>query len=773
MTSSLLITQCLQNDFLAPIGRYQELPNALHVGFAEARRLMGENPAEGPIARFMRWAYAQPDDALRVVHIRDWHDESDARQRTHLDQFGTHCIRDTAGAAFAFEEPAGSGKEIAVVDSLTLNDFVDTNLATVLQPFREVPARVGIVGAWTEAKVTFLAYELATRYPKMSLAVCSALAASSSTAQHHLALDQLERLLGVEVFSSVGRFIEFLGGKAEQIPLIGLRERQPRMEFRGDLRATPSDEKLLRYLFRDCRTVCFEVLDGGFSGNLVLGSESVDVHGHRQVPHVVKIGPQHAIGRERAQFERVESVLGNSAPRITEFADFDDRGAIKYRYASMGGGFSTTFQRLYVEGIPLQSVAAVLRTVFVEQLGRFYAAATLERCDLFEYYSFDPKWAPSVRAKVEALTEGPLDGAFMQIAGGPRAPNLCRFYESTLARLPRNRGDSAYFSWVHGDLNGANIIVDRQGNVWLIDFFHTKRGHVLNDLVKLENDLLYIFTKIDDDELAEALRLTDALLEVRDLGAPLGEFDLTSPKLLRAWETIRVLRSFYADLVKTDRDPLQLLVAQLRYAVHTLGFEESSELQKKWALYASARTAERLEKRLTSGGPLRVDWLDESLTAPGRVGMTLLPGRRDYYRDLGSDLAALRGAGVTHVVCLLSNDELASHGVEHLVAAYEREGLATMQLPIVDQRVCSPEEMQEVMAFVDEAVAAKGRVLVHCVGGLGRSGTVAACFLTRRGLDASSAIAEVRRARSPRAVETPLQERFVHSFARGGAGAEG
>lgn len=51
-----LITQCLQHDFVAPVGRYDALPNLLHIGFEEARRLMGENPDEGPVARVMRWA---------------------------------------------------------------------------------------------------------------------------------------------------------------------------------------------------------------------------------------------------------------------------------------------------------------------------------------------------------------------------------------------------------------------------------------------------------------------------------------------------------------------------------------------------------------------------------------------------------------------------------------------------------------------------------------------------------------------------------------------
>jgi hypothetical protein len=37
----VLITQCLQNDFVKPLAPYTPLPNLLHVGHDEARRLMG------------------------------------------------------------------------------------------------------------------------------------------------------------------------------------------------------------------------------------------------------------------------------------------------------------------------------------------------------------------------------------------------------------------------------------------------------------------------------------------------------------------------------------------------------------------------------------------------------------------------------------------------------------------------------------------------------------------------------------------------------------
>ena len=43
--ATVLITQCLQRDFVDPIGHHDPLPNLLHVGYSEAARLLGPEPA--------------------------------------------------------------------------------------------------------------------------------------------------------------------------------------------------------------------------------------------------------------------------------------------------------------------------------------------------------------------------------------------------------------------------------------------------------------------------------------------------------------------------------------------------------------------------------------------------------------------------------------------------------------------------------------------------------------------------------------------------------
>ncbi len=121
-----------------------------------------------------------------------------------------------------------------------------------------------------------------------------------------------------------------------------------------------------------------------------------------------------------------------------------------------------------------------------------------------------------------------------------------------------------------------------------------------------------------------------------------------------------------------------------------MSFFESNEWQKLWALHSTGVLGAEIAKRLKARGPLRVDWLDDSYVRPGRLGITLLPGRRDHRRELDRDIDSLKKTGATHIVPLLTDDEMWHYGVADLITKYEEAGLTVKRLSILDHRTDRP-----------------------------------------------------------------------------------
>ncbi|MDX1959549.1 MAG: isochorismatase family protein [Leptospiraceae bacterium] len=768
MVDSILITQCLQNDFVELIDKYEPIPNQLHVGFMEAKRLLGEKIEDGPINTLMEWAYETKETELDLIHIRDWHDNHDPKQKDHLNQFGEHCIQNTYGAEFVFSKLRNKNRKDFIVNASGLNDFYNTNLEEILSSYDKTkPIKVGISGVWTEAKVTFLAYELKTRYPNFEIATCSLITAGSNRQAHFIALEQMKNILGINVFTSISEFTNFLVGS---VPVMERKIRNAsfvQMKFEDNYSVSQDDSKILQYLFREAREASFKCLDGGFSGNVVLKAKVIDNLGHSQVPTVVKIGAREPIARERNSFERIQEVLGNNAPSIVDFAEFGERGAIKYRYASMLEGNVKTFQKFYAESNDIEKIQQILEVVFKKQLGRLYEASSNEKLNLLEYYDFNPKYSSGVRTRVEKLI-GTVSSDDTISFFDKTIPNVCKFYEKELVHLKEKNSLPRYMSFIHGDLNGANIILDGGGNIWIIDFFHTHKGHILKDLIKLENDILYIFMKIEDEtSFKDALELLDILIDVSDLGVAINKNKVfKNPEIQKAYEIVIYLRSFYSELIELDRDPYQLFCGLMRYAMHTLSFDESNEWQKKLAFYSGSKLSGKIKSSITSSSLLRIDFLiNERAEEIGKLALTILPGRKDRDRNLEEDLDQIQKKEIQNILILVTEHELEEYGVSNLKAEYAKRNLEFKHLPLLDQGVPTKEALNPILDWILEKTKAKQNVLIHCVGGLGRSGTVAACFLKKfYGYDSSESIQIVRKSRSKRAVESVEQEEFIFNF---------
>jgi len=169
--------------------------------------------------------------------------------------------------------------------------------------------------------------------------------------------------------------------------------------------------------------------------------------------------------------------------------------------------------------------------------------------------------------------------------------------------------------------------------------------------------------------------------------------------------------------------------------------------------------------------PLRIA---EVACGAGRIGITLCPGKVDpnamsgpMARDLAIDVGAIAAWGARAVLTLLEDDELALLHVAALGETVVRDGMEWYHLPIRDRSVpdaAFEAQWATVGPHLEGIVRDGGRVLVHCRGGRGRSGTIVARMLVEAGASADDAIARVRAAREG-AIETPEQERYVRALA--------
>lgn len=156
--------------------------------------------------------------------------------------------------------------------------------------------------------------------------------------------------------------------------------------------------------------------------------------------------------------------------------------------------------------------------------------------------------------------------------------------------------------------------------------------------------------------------------------------------------------------------------------------------------------------------------------ASGTIGITFCPGKQQHSafsgqwcRDLAIDLDVIRDWGAAAVVTLVEDHELISLKVQHLGTAVQSRHMAWHHLPIRDVSLpCAQFEAQwQQRGEALRSLLRHGfKVLVHCKGGLGRAGTIAARLLAELGTDPAEAVSMVRKVR-PGAIETEAQRSHV------------
>ncbi|WP_028022101.1 cyclin-dependent kinase inhibitor 3 family protein [Enterovibrio calviensis] len=149
----------------------------------------------------------------------------------------------------------------------------------------------------------------------------------------------------------------------------------------------------------------------------------------------------------------------------------------------------------------------------------------------------------------------------------------------------------------------------------------------------------------------------------------------------------------------------------------------------------------------------------------GALILTPCPGTKGT--SLKESLEQLKAQGVTMIVTALSQEEMAEKGVAELGEFAQAAGITWFQAKIEDDEAPNAEfiqSWQQCQSHLHDAIAKGEKVALHCMGGSGRTGLLAAHLLLERGWELDDIIREVQALR-PGAFTKQPQIDYINEFA--------
>ncbi len=152
--------------------------------------------------------------------------------------------------------------------------------------------------------------------------------------------------------------------------------------------------------------------------------------------------------------------------------------------------------------------------------------------------------------------------------------------------------------------------------------------------------------------------------------------------------------------------------------------------------------------------------------AKGALILTPCPGTKDA--SLYESLEQLKAQGVEAIVTALDYKELAEKNVSQLGSLTQELGMQWFQIEIEDD--CAPDasfasKWQAASPSLQAIVEQGGKVAMHCMGGSGRTGLLAAHLLLERDWPLAEIVSQVQALR-PGAFTKPVQVSYIEQIAQ-------
>lgn len=149
----------------------------------------------------------------------------------------------------------------------------------------------------------------------------------------------------------------------------------------------------------------------------------------------------------------------------------------------------------------------------------------------------------------------------------------------------------------------------------------------------------------------------------------------------------------------------------------------------------------------------------------GQLLLTPCPATQNT--DLATAVNTLKQAGASGIITLMADAELAQNGAAGLGDVSRDFGLQWYQLPISDDTAPSTDFQQAWSLYSTDILRrlkAGETLAIHCKGGSGRTGLIAAQIMLAAGAELSTTIAAIHAIR-PRALQQPEHLAYLNQVA--------
>ena len=351
---------------------------------------------------------------------------------------------------------------------------------------------------------------------------------------------------------------------------------------------------IIRRIYRDCSRVVLSRLTGGFTSKTfrVTGYDRLN---RKLLPSVLKLGSPEVTRSEVEGCTRfVKPFIHNNSTTIMGQHYEENRAGLRYNFLGINGPESqlTMFTDIFRRG-KVETSLKILDRVFTKILKPWYGQPRWE--DIHIYRDHDPR----------KLFKGLLETAEKELGIDCENREICiPELDETLVNpywfLANHYDHRAKIQWyscpIHGDLNLQNILLDEKENIYIIDFSETRIRNATSDFARLEPIVKTEFNRIEtQDDLLRLVRFEKELWTQRNLGDAVPYCnDGENPDLHKAWEVIRLMRS-YADRVTIfETDMVPYILAVLEWTLPIVCYVNVSALAKRFSMISAALMCQRI-----------------------------------------------------------------------------------------------------------------------------------------------------------------------------------